>query len=468
MTQEGETEVFPYPCGSWYFQIEDPGMMLRNSEKKDPQIDEQQEIYMKKKSILLMILLMAIVVAVTSCGGHTAKDSSGKKKGNAGKAENKVVKVSILCAGDIMAHAPNLTSALQSDGSYDFTDNYEYVDSYISDADLALCNMETTFKGGTPQGYPLFNAPDSLAEAVKGAGFDVAFTSNNHMMDTGYDGMQRTLQVLRDAGLKTAGSRLEGEEKGYAVVKVRGAKIGLVAYTYETTQSAGASTTINGNAISETSEKLINSFNYHELEAEDYGRIEEEMKGCRKDGADVVICYMHWGNEYEQSPNEQQEEMAQELADRGADVIFASHPHVLQKIDVLQSGKDGQKVPVFYSLGNFISNQRTETLSNKYTENGALGVVKMTIRTDKDRIQSETVSVIPTWVDKYQNSNGGLEYRIIPLDSDLSSNKALAASGHFSRAQAAKEFTEELFGKYIKGSTVFTSGGTADGRSKGA
>ncbi|MBO4292390.1 MAG: CapA family protein [Lachnospiraceae bacterium] len=419
---------------------------------------------MKKKRIILVILVLSLIAAFTSCSGkQSGRDVSSEKE----EKENKAVKVSILCAGDVMAHAPNISSALKSDGSYDFTDNYEYVEDYIKNADLALCNMETTFKGGKPQGYPLFNAPDSLAEAIYSAGFDVALTSNNHMLDTGFDGMQRTLEVLREADLKTAGSRLEGEEKGYAVVKTNGVKIGVVSYTYETTQTASTSVSINGNAISEASQKLINSFNYHDLEAEDYDRIEADIKGCRADGADVVICYMHWGNEYEQKPNQNQEEMAQELADRGADVIFASHPHVLQRIDVVTSSKGGQKVPVFYSLGNFISNQRAETLSNKYTENGAMGIVKLTILPDKDKIQAESVSVVPTWVDKYQSS-GGLEYRIIPLDSKLSSNKALAESGHFSRAQAAKEYAEELFGDYIEGETIITSGGKPDGRSKGA
>ena len=415
---------------------------------------------MNKKRSVLVVLLIAVMMVVSSCGGGSDQKESSEKE-----TKSKAVKVSILCAGDVMAHVPNISSALQSDGSYDFNDNYEYVEDYISKADLALCNMETTFKGGTPSGYPLFNAPDSLAEAVKNAGFDVAFTSNNHMMDTGYDGMQRTLKILRDEGMKTVGSRLEGEKKRYAVVKVKGVKIGLVAYTYETTQTAGDTVSINGNNISDDSARLINSFNYHDLESEDYDRIEEDIDGCREDGADVVVCYLHWGNEYEQSPNDDQEEMAQALANMGADVIFASHPHVLQEIDVLTSEKGGQKVPVFYSLGNYISNQRTETLSNKYTENGAMAMVTLTVRTDNGKIQSETVSIQPTWVDKYTSGSGGLEYRIIPLDKSLSSNKGLASSGHFSRAQAAKEYTEELFGDYIEGKTIFTSGGNSNGRS---
>ena len=287
-------------------------------------------------------------------------------------SKQELVEFSVLCAGDVMAHSPNIKSAYNaSTGEYDFNDNYDFVRKYIESADLAMCNMETTFKGGTPQGYPLFNAPDALAAAVKGAGFDVAITANNHMMDTGFNGMQRTIEILRSQGLETTGSRYAGE-KNYTVVDVKGVKVGVIAYTYETS-GAGGGVSINGNFVSDESAELINSFNYHELESEDYGKIKQSMDGARADGAKVIIVYYHWGNEYQRAADDRQIAMAQHTADMGADIIFASHPHVLQSIEMLTSA-DGRKVPVYYSLGNFISNQRTETLNNRYTEQGLMGL----------------------------------------------------------------------------------------------
>lgn len=122
----------------------------------------------------------------------------------------------------------DITAALSAGGgnSYSFTDNYEYVRSYIEDADLALCNVETTFRGRTPHGYPTFNAPDELAYALADVGFDVGITSNNHMMDTGFDGMQRTLEVLRNQGMTTVGSRYAGEDT-WSLIEKNGLKIGL-------------------------------------------------------------------------------------------------------------------------------------------------------------------------------------------------------------------------------------------------
>lgn len=365
-------------------------------------------------------------------------------------SKQELVEFSVLCAGDVMAHSPNIKSAYNaSTGEYDFNDNYDFVRKYIESADLAMCNMETTFKGGTPQGYPLFNAPDALAAAVKGAGFDVAITANNHMMDTGFNGMQRTIEILRSQGLETTGSRYTGE-KNYTVVDVKGVKVGVIAYTYETS-GAGGGVSINGNFVSDESAELINSFNYHELESEDYGKIKQSMDGARADGAKVIIVYYHWGNEYQRAADDRQIAMAQHTADMGADIIFASHPHVLQSIEMLTSA-DGRKVPVYYSLGNFISNQRTETLNNRYTEQGLMGKVTLSFDKAKGQILKETVSAIPVWVDKY---GAATKYAIVPLDEDRVSNPALAQSGHLSRAnQALEDIRGIIAQEYLDGYDV--------------
>ena len=141
------------------------------------------------------------------------------------------------------------------------------------------------------------------------------------------------------------GSRYDGEDS-YAMTEVKGVNIGIVAYTYETTGAGDSGVTINGTRIGEDSQKLINSFNYNELETTDYDKIQEDIDDARGAGADIVICYFHWGNEYQREPDSHQLEMAQRAADMGADIIFASHPHVLQKVDVVTS-ESGKNVPVF-------------------------------------------------------------------------------------------------------------------------
>ena len=398
----------------------------------------------KTAGIIAVLVIAAVVAAFAAC--DAGGEEEGKGSGFSQKSEE-AVDISILCVGDVMAHSTNITAALSAGGgsAYSFTDNYQYVKSYIEEADLALCNVETTFGGGQPHGYPTFNAPDELAYALADTGFDVGITSNNHMMDTGFDGMQRTLEVLRNQGMATVGSRFDGEDT-WTIAEANGLKIGLVAYTYESPSTSSGAVSINGNYVSKEAEELINSFNVDELDT-DLEKICGDIDSARKAGADIVVCYLHWGSEYQREPDENQTYMAQTLADRGADIIFASHPHVLQKTDILTS-EDGRNVPVFYSMGNFISNQRTETLpsiaNKRYTEQGMIAVVDLSVMKSTGEIIEKTMRVIPTWVDRYGSPT---KYAIVPLDADMNSNAALNASGHLSRAQEALEDVTALLGE---------------------
>ena len=413
---------------------------------------------------MIGLLIIVVITAFSACGAGGGGEDDGKGGGFLKKSEEPV-DISILCVGDVMAHSTNITAALSAGGgnSYSFTDNYEYVRSYIEDADLALCNVETTFRGGQPHGYPTFNAPDELAYALADVGFDVGITSNNHMMDTGFDGMQRTLEVLRNQGMTTVGSRYAGEDT-WSLIEKNVLKIGLVAYTYESPMTASGAVSINGNYVSKEAAELINSFNTDEME-EDLGKITADIKSAKEAGADIVVCYMHWGNEYQREPNDDQIRLAQSLADGGADIIFASHPHVLQKVDTLNAA-DGRNVPVFYSMGNFISNQRTETLpsiaNKRYTEQGMMAVVDLSVMKSTGEIIEQTVKVIPTWVDRYGSP---VKYSIIPLDQKMDSNEVLKTSGHLDRAREALSDIETMIGAdYLNGKSM---PGTSAGNSEG-
>ena len=362
--------------------------------------------------------------------------------------QEEAVSIGISAVGDVMVHKPQIPAQYDSaTGAYNFDNNFEYVKKYIEKADLALCNLETTFAGGTYTGYPVFNAPESLAEALKKAGFDVALTANNHIMDKGLSGMKRTLEITRDAGLETTGTHLDGE-KDYTILDVKDVKIGIVAYLYETPE-IGAVSTINGNQISAEAWSLLNTFSYNTLD-EDLEKVKKSIQDARADGAEIVVCYFHWGEEYQRSPNEYQQYMAMEAASYGADVIFASHPHVLQGMEMLTDDATGRKVPVFYSMGNFISNQRTETLDNRYTEQGIIAEVQLEYMKSTKQVLSVSMDAVPLWVDKYKRSGKDV-YTIVPLDDTLQENPSLAESGHLSRAQQALNDIRDLLGEeYIR------------------
>ncbi len=398
---------------------------------------------------ILLVLLLAVIVALgifivlpaLEAGDGPGKISQGD--GVPGTEPSPPVELSIVCVGDVMVHKSQIASQYDSaSGTYNYDNNFQYVKKYIGAADLALCNVETTFAGGTPTGYPSFNAPDALADALANAGFDVGITSNNHLYDKGLSGMKRTLEILREAGLATTGTRLTGE-KNYIMMDVKGVKVAVVAYTYETPRNGGRKT-INGIVLSDEASELVNSFNYETLD-EDLKKVEATINAAREDGADVVACYYHWGEEYQRSPNSWQREIAAKTVAMGVDVIFASHPHVLQEVDILTNEETGKEVPVFYSMGNFISNQRAETLNNRYTEQGMIARVNLQYDSETGEVSFTGADAMRTWVDKYR-SGGKDVYAIVPLDSDLENNEALKASGNLRRAVQASEDVEAVLG----------------------
>ena len=116
--------------------------------------------------------------------------------------------VTIRSAGDVLIHIPVYQNARKSDGIYDFSHIFTYSKDIISDCDYFVANLETTL-GGTNgrsySGFPRFNSPDSIVDALKGAGVDCLLTANNHTFDTNGSGVLRTIDVIEKAGLDYTG-----------------------------------------------------------------------------------------------------------------------------------------------------------------------------------------------------------------------------------------------------------------------
>lgn len=420
--------------------------------------------------LILAVLIVGLVLGIKKLASKPENPTGdpGKKQEEPQPKQPEYSTITIRCIGDVMAHLDQIKSAKMEDGTYDFSDSFMYVKEYLDEADLSLANIETTFSGdGSYSGYPAFDAPDALAKNVKDAGIDVALFANNHMLDTKLDGAKRTVQVLRDAGLTVVGARTSTDEPRSQIVNVKGVKLGIVAYTYETDMVKGKRT-LNGSSSSgmDGAADFINTFRYYKIE-QDQKAIADEIAWCKANGADVVICYLHWGNEYKQTPSKNDKALAKYLAENGADIIFASHPHVLQPFENIELGtfeevktSDGavevvahsKKVPVFYSMGNFISNQRTETLSSNQgketaakTEQGIIAEVKLTVCLDDGSFVIDGTDYIPTWVDRYKEGDT-FEYRVIPLTNGFEKNETLKLSGHLDRAKEALKAINETVG----------------------
>ena len=332
--------------------------------------------------------------------------------------ETVIATATISAQGDLLMHSPVFNSAKKSDGSYDFTSVFRYSTELVSSMDYAVANLETTFGGSAHPHVPnqSFSCPDALADGAFAAGYDMFLTANNHSGDTMGDGLLRTLEVSREAGLATLGSQLP-EEKRYSIVEINGIKIGMVAYTWAFSGD-GSKFSLNGlNPIKDEGQ-----MNYFTKQNPDklYNEVEPIIAEMKAQGAEATMIFLHWGEEYQTKENAAQQKMAQKLCDLGFDVIVGGHAHVVQPMALLESTVDPEhKTLCIYSLGNAVSNQRTgvSTLFPAgYTEDGAMFTVSFEKYSD-GKVYVSAADVIPTWVNMHSNK-GVREYNILPLTKD--------------------------------------------------
>lgn len=410
-----------------------------------------KKVKLKKRFYLIIICLVALVVL----GGTILMKLVGGGQVPIVAEKPHPVQISITCAGDIVLHDPNISSAYDSKtGTYNFDNNFTYIKPYIKAADLAMCTIETTFPGKPYTGYPTFRGPEALATSLKTAGFDMIMTSSNHAYDSRMTGITKTVEVLRANKLIAAGTRLSTEEPRYAMTEVKGVKIAMIAYTYETGAADDPTTYLNANPLTPKAAELVNSFNYGKMD-QDVAEMKSVADDARAAGANIILAYFHWGEEYHLVPNEYQKELAKRVAEEvGADIIFASHPHVPEPAEVITVSKEAadgtvteKKVPVFYALGNFLSNQRRELIPSggRYVEEGYLAQTTVTFDLTKKVIQTIDTKTMPYWVDKY-TYKGKLMYAIVPLDKSYTQNPALAQSGHLSLAKKALQDLQGILG----------------------
>ena len=421
--------------------------------------------------VLIAVLFVADVIVIGLClktpGSTKSNQKPSASQGSSNtpsptdgtevpteEAPQLVSTATVLSTGDILMHGKVINSGKQDDSSYNFDSIFQYVKSYSQAADFSVANLETTLCG-TDNGYayagnPKFNCPDAIVDSLKGAGFDMLLTANNHADDTSLVGYKRTLNVVREKGLDTLGTYLSADEQKWTIEEVNGIKIGMVCYTYSDGFSQNGYPLLNYNEVGENG--ILNYFTYDKL-PEFYTQLQGYLDEMKATGAEATVVYLHWGEEYKwktgEGPNANQTAMAQKLCDMGVDVIVGGHPHVVQPVDLLQSGTDAEhKTIVLYSMGNAVSNQRKEEMQQSeptgHTEDGVLFCVTFAKYSDGS-VCVDSAELIPTWVNMHANS-GATEYNILPLEEStaaqwqaqfgLTDTQLANAKASFDRTQA--------------------------------
>ncbi len=330
----------------------------------------------------------------------------------------KVSTATIGTTGDILLHDLVIQSGYHN-GSYNYDNIFRYFAAYASQVDYAVANLEVTLAGnGQYAGYPCFNSPDAIVDALKAAGFDMLLTANNHSYDTGHAGFLRTQQVIADRALAHIGTRPSEDAPAWILPEINGIRVGMICYTYNTGLDADGAISLNGTPLSAGDSRLINSFHYDHLDRF-YETLSAQLQQMRSAGAEATMLFIHWGEEYEIYANRIQKEMAQQLCDLGIDVIVGNHAHVIQPIELLTSSTDeSKKTLCLYSTGNAVSNIYETSTFPVHTEDGMLFTVSFAKYSD-GTVLLEGAQVLPTWVHRRWDENLDKRmFEILPLGDD--------------------------------------------------
>ena len=344
--------------------------------------------------------------------------------------EHVVSTATILSTGDLLMHGGLINAANQGDGTYDFGYIFPYITECVTAADYAVANLETTLAGTAKpyQGNPMFNCPDELVDAAKNAGFDMLLTASNHSYDSQQPGFERTIRTVREKGLTNLGTMLSAEEPKYVVQDINGIKIGMIAYTYEDSLGPGNPPALNYNPMNAGGYDLINCFRHSDPDSL-YNHLGPQMELMKADGAEAIVVYLHWGQEYKLEANASQKEIAQHLCDMGVDVIIGGHPHVVEPVELLESATDpSHRTVCLYSMGNAVSNQRQgllKSITTAHTEDGVLFSVTFSKYSD-GTVYLEDVELIPIWVRAVDATGNTVvrssatirRYEMLPLDEN--------------------------------------------------
>jgi len=296
--------------------------------------------------------------------------------------------VKLFFIGDIMGHGPQIKAAYNSQtGTYQYDSNFQYVHSLFSEADFVIGNLEVTLGTKPYTGYPQFSSPVALAKAAKNSGINVLCTANNHSCDRRKKGILKTIAVLDSLAIKHTGTfvnKVEKERQTPLILEQHSIRIAVLNYTYGT------------NGIPVPAGTVVNIL--------DKKNVLQDIVKAKSSGVDAIIAFVHWGQQYKDLPVAFQKKWFQFFKEQGVNIVIGSHPHV---VEPMEWNKQEPSL-VVYSLGNFISNQRT------FPRDGAV-IFELELTKESGKTRITKARYMATWVYKaiYQNA---VDYQVLPID----------------------------------------------------
>ncbi len=361
-----------------------------------------------KKKIILVTFILAFVLLGCFAFNLMFSDNDGNSKNpikNILEREDpiKTYTAKLIATGDGLIHSPLYNAAYNSSTkTYDFSNMLTLTKEKLKDYDIKYYNQETVFDDTQSYtSYPVFNTPSAFGQNMIDAGFNLVSLSSNHSMDKGASGAKVSADWWnsKDDILATGMASSNEMRNNYKIMNANGITYTMLSYTYGTNG-------LGGSALA-NEPYLVNLFS-EEQALEDIAAV--------RDKVDVLIVSMHWGDEYKQSATEKQRAQAKFLADNGVDIILGTHSHCIEPWEWIDD------TVVFYSFGNFISNQMgaEQALVRKVGVVGMFATLDITKTVDTEHdtttIKIDNIGADLNYTYRYYNKDKGKnDYLVIPF-----------------------------------------------------
>lgn len=387
-------------------------------------------------SIILIAIICFTILGIKNLSKKTSTNNNISEASNPVSVIPEDKTLNLVAIGDIMCHNTNYQTAYNSSTkTYDFAPAFVNIAKYVEKGDIAIGNLETTLAGKDVgySGYPTFNSPEELGVAIKNIGVDIVSTANNHCMDKGSKGVVNTLDNLDQIGISHTGTNRTKEEQDTILVKeVNGLKIAFLSFTYGT----------NGINIPSGKEYLVNLI--------DKDLILEQIGLAKEQNPDIICASMHWGIEYAQKQNKEQEQLADLLFKNGVDIILGNHAHVIEPMEkrtiTLDDGTQKEGF-VVYAQGNFISAQVKE-----HTRSTIILDMNITKKGETGKLSIDSVDYVPVYC---YDRGKGVQNRYVLLDvrqemQDFEDGKKNISQSLYNTLKLELQNTEKILGEPIK------------------
>lgn len=366
---------------------------------------------------------------------NTEKSDSGPDTDIDNEDNHDSPEISIIMVGDILLHTPVAKSGIQEDGSYNFDAVFENVKDEITSADLAIVNQEVIIGGEELgiTGYPSFNAPYELGNALVDAGFDVVLHATNHTLDKGGKGVNNCINFWKsnypDIAVLGINESEEDQNNNIYIYEQDGISVAILNYTYGT----------NGIPMPADMPYAVNLL--------DEEKVTEDIKKA-EELADFTIVCPHWGTEYRLTSSAEQERWTYIFLENGADLVIGTHPHVIEPIELVSDG-NGNEMLVYYSLGNFVNwtSGTGEGVANRMVG----GMAEVTICKNEDgEAYISSYGIEPLVCHLSEGTNGVTTYLLSDYSQQLAAENLIIMQDSEFSLEYCENLCDEVWGELFR------------------